>query len=123
MIEYTDIPEDLRDRMENEGTNVLVLAQPTGNDENGDPYPVCRKCISTEKAFARKGVEVTVSNTLNQQTHHEFATTALNALQAPIVVVVDDDRNVLDAWSDLRPSHIDGAVKALASGQRTVLAV
>lgn len=120
MIDFTDIPEDLRERMAAEGSNVLVLSQPVGNDENGRPRPVCRKCLSTEKVFSRKGAAMTVSQTLDVPEHYDFATDTLGGLQAPAVVVIDDHQNVIDAWTDLRPSHIDNALKQLAAQRNAI---
>lgn len=101
MFDYNDIPADLREMMDKDGTNVLVISKPVGEN-----IPVCQKCNATMRTLNRMNIDYSVSKTIDQDEHREFVINKIGGNAAPAVVVVDDDNNVVNAWSDFRMDTI-----------------
>ncbi len=64
--------------------------------------PSCVQCNATYRALDSKGIRFEVVNLAEDPAALEYVTEDLGYLQAPVVVVDDDDH-----WSGFRPDHID----------------
>lgn len=73
----------------------------------GKPDVMCFGCKQTKRAFSAAGVEfefIDITDPANQA-GLEYITEELGYMQAPVVVVTDDDH-----WSGLDPANIERVI-------------
>ena len=68
--------------------------------------PACVQCDATYRALDRKGIEYSVVD-ITQDAVALDRVRALGYLQAPVVLVLDDDGALVEHWSGFRDSRIE----------------
>lgn len=67
--------------------------------------PACVQCIATERAFKSHGM-VFAKKDVSLDPDALAAAKGLGYLQAPVVVVRDENNNIIDHWSGFVPERI-----------------
>lgn len=68
--------------------------------------PACVQCDATYRALDRKGIEYSVVD-ITQDAVALERVRELGYLQAPVVLVLDDDGALIEHWSGFRPDNIN----------------
>lgn len=67
--------------------------------------PACVQCDATYRALDKKGIEYSIID-ISQDAEALELVRGFGYLQAPVVVVRDQDGEVIEHWSGFRPDNI-----------------